>query len=210
MWETWVQSLGWENPLEKGKATHSSILAWRIPWTVQSTGSQRVGHDWWLFLSFPWHIKPLVSPPQAYSFPMTLWGIALYLWSWHPFYRLKHWGSEMFINLPKATRGGVGKAKLNQGMWCKKQLFLQGSCMLAPRERWKVKVKVKLLSRARLLVTPWIVACTKLLCPWDFQGKSTGVGCHFLLQGIFPTQGSNPGLSHCRQTLYHLSHQGSG
>ena len=34
MWETWVQSLGWEDPLETGKATHSSILAWRIPWTV--------------------------------------------------------------------------------------------------------------------------------------------------------------------------------
>ena len=34
MWETWVQSLGWEDPLEKGKATDSSILAWRIPWTV--------------------------------------------------------------------------------------------------------------------------------------------------------------------------------
>ena len=33
MWETWVRSLGWEDPLEKGKATHSSILAWRIPWT---------------------------------------------------------------------------------------------------------------------------------------------------------------------------------
>ena len=34
MWETWVQSLGWEDPMEKGKATHSSILAWRIPWTT--------------------------------------------------------------------------------------------------------------------------------------------------------------------------------
>ena len=45
MWETWVRALGWEDPLEKGKATHSSILAWRIPWTVQSLGSQRVGHD---------------------------------------------------------------------------------------------------------------------------------------------------------------------
>ena len=45
MEETWVQSLGWEHPLEKGTATHSSILAWRIPWTVQSMGSQRVGHD---------------------------------------------------------------------------------------------------------------------------------------------------------------------
>ena len=36
VWETWVQSLGWEDPLEKGRATHSSILAWRIPWTISS------------------------------------------------------------------------------------------------------------------------------------------------------------------------------
>ena len=50
---------------------------------------------------------------------------------------------------------------------------------------------------------------TRLLCPWDFPGKNTRVGCHFLLQGIFPTQGWNPGLLHCRQMLYHLSHQGS-
>ena len=46
MGETWVRSLSWEDPLEgKGKAPHSSILAWRIPWIVESTGSQRVGHD---------------------------------------------------------------------------------------------------------------------------------------------------------------------
>ena len=45
MWETWVQSLGWEDPLEKGKATHSSILAWRIPGTILSIGLQRVRHD---------------------------------------------------------------------------------------------------------------------------------------------------------------------
>ena len=47
--ETWVRSLGWQDPLEKGKATHSSILAWRIPYTVQSMGSQRVRHDWVTF-----------------------------------------------------------------------------------------------------------------------------------------------------------------
>ena len=46
---------------------------------------------------------------------------------------------------------------------------------------------------------------TRLFHPWDFPGKSTRVGCHFLLQRIFPTQGLNPGLLHCRQTLYHLS-----
>ena len=50
MKETWVQSLGQEDPLEKGMATHFSILAWRIPWKeeagrLQSIGSQRVGHD---------------------------------------------------------------------------------------------------------------------------------------------------------------------
>jgi len=50
MWETQVRSLGQEDPLEKEMATHSSILAWRIPWTeepgrLQSTGSQRVGHN---------------------------------------------------------------------------------------------------------------------------------------------------------------------
>ena len=50
MQETWVRSLGWEDPLEKGMATHSSILAWRILWTeetgrVLSMGSQKVGHD---------------------------------------------------------------------------------------------------------------------------------------------------------------------
>ena len=42
---------------------------------------------------------------------------------------------------------------------------------------------------------------TRLLHPWNSPGKNTGVGCHFLLQGIFLTQGSNPGLPHCRQTL---------
>ena len=50
VWETWVRSLSWEDPLEEGMATHSSILAWRIPWTekpggLQFIGSPRVGYD---------------------------------------------------------------------------------------------------------------------------------------------------------------------
>ena len=50
MWETWIRSLGWEDPLEKGMSNHFSILAWRIPWTeepgvLQSMESQRVRHD---------------------------------------------------------------------------------------------------------------------------------------------------------------------
>ena len=51
VWETWVQPLGWEDPLERGMETYSSILAWKIPWTRESGGLpsirlQRVGHDW--------------------------------------------------------------------------------------------------------------------------------------------------------------------
>ena len=49
---------------------------------------------------------------------------------------------------------------------------------------------------------------TRLLCPWNSPGKNTGVGSHSLRHGIFLTQGSNPGLLHCRQILYHLSYWG--
>ena len=78
-------------------------------------------------------------------------------------------------------------------------------------ESWTIKKAVSEVTQSfPTLCDPMDgVTCTRLLHPWGFLGKSTGVGCHFLLQGIFPTQGSNPGLLHCRQALYHLSHQGS-
>ena len=67
MQETWVPSQGWEDPLEKGRATHSSILAWRIPWTIQSMGSQRVGHDWvtFTFFTFMGGFKYLWNPTYS-------------------------------------------------------------------------------------------------------------------------------------------------
>ena len=68
--------------------------------------------------------------------------------------------------------------------------------------------KMKSLSCVRLFVSPWTIAYQASLS-MGFPGKNIGVGCHFLLQGIFPTQGSNPGLQHCRQVLYPLSHQRS-
>ena len=70
-----------------------------------------------------------------------------------------------------------------------------------------MKVKVKSLSRVRLFATRRTIAYQAP--PSMGFSKSAGVDCHFLLQGIFQTQGSNPGLLHCRQTLYRLSHQGS-
>ena len=61
MWETQVQSPGWEDPLEKGIAIHSSTIAWRIPWTeepgrLQPMGLQRVGHDLATSLHFTWTV----------------------------------------------------------------------------------------------------------------------------------------------------------
>ena len=59
-------------------------------------------------------------------------------------------------------------------------------------------------SHIRLFATPWTI-----YSPWNSTGQNTGVGSLSLLQGIFPTQGSNPGLPHCRWILYQLSHKGS-
>ena len=56
---------------------------------------------------------------------------------------------------------------------------------------------------------PYGLSPARLLCPWDSSGKNTRVDYHFLIQGIFSTQGSNPGLLHCRQILYLLHHEGS-
>ena len=67
----------------------------------------------------------------------------------------------------------------------------------------KVKEKEKSLSGVRLLRPHGQYS------PWNSSGQNTGVGNLSLLQGIFPTQGSNPGLPHCRQILYHQSHKGS-
>ena len=90
MWETWVWSLGWEDPLEKGMATHSSILAWRIPWNVPSMGSQRVGHDWATSTILPtsnlsftrkWE---LILFPQSINYSLNFCGCQLYLHYYNP------------------------------------------------------------------------------------------------------------------------------
>ena len=80
MWETWVRSLSWEDPLEKEMAIHSSTIAWKIPRTeqpgrLQSMGSQRVGHDWAtsLHCDVPW---------CSYCCISCAWGLSSYLNLW--------------------------------------------------------------------------------------------------------------------------------
>ena len=78
--------------------------------------------------------------------------------------------------------------------------------ILSKELAWKWKWSCSVVSDS---LRPHGLQTTRLLRTWDFPGKSARVDCHFLLQGIFPTQESNMGLPHCRQTLYRLSHQGS-
>ena len=67
----------------------------------------------------------------------------------------------------------------------------------------------QLLSCVQLFATSWTAAHQSPLVQGNSPGKNTGVSYHALLQGIFPTQGLNPGLLHCRRILYQLSHQGT-
>ena len=71
-----------------------------------------------------------------------------------------------------------------------------------------MKVKVLVTQSCPLFCDPMDYIAHQTHCPWNSPSKNTGVGSHSLLQGIFLTQGSNPGLLHCRQILYCLSHQG--
>ena len=83
-----------------------------------------------------------------------------------------------------------------------------------PRKIASSQIILYMCVHAHLLAQSCPTLCNPMDCSLvgfsvhgDFPGKSIGVGCHVLLQGIFPTQGLNPGLLHCSWTLYHLSHQ---
>ena len=162
MQETRVQSLGWEDPLEKEMATHSSILAQKIPWMeepggLQSMGSQRVGHDCATSLHFT---SPITESP-CFPYP--------------------HQHSVLSKDFDIANLANVDYEQCCGGLVTK-------SCPT--------------------LATPGLQP-SMFLYPQDSPGKNTEVGCHFLLQGIFLTQGLNLGLLHCRHILYLLSYQGS-
>ena len=92
-------------------------------------------------------------------------------------------------------------------MWSRNELDRTEQLTL-PRIYVCICVKVKSLSHVRLFATPWTVAY-QASPSMGFSRQEYWVGYHFLLQEIFPTQGLNPGLPRCRQTLYCLSHQGS-
>ena len=85
--------------------------------------------------------------------------------------------------------------ELNQGLLHCRQILYQLSYQGSLKWKWSHSVMSNSLR-------PHGLYPTRILSPWDFPGKSTGGGCHFLLQGIFPTQGSNAGLLHYRQRCF--------
>ena len=118
MWETWVWSLGWEDPLEKEMATHSSILAWKIPWTeapgrLQSMGSQRVGHDWATSLSSVKTVLPIRLSVQPMH-PATCF-------LWRPWAR--HLGGDTWQSRERVVRPQQGPQSWEPPAWAGNHLL---------------------------------------------------------------------------------------
>ena len=84
---------------------------------------------------------------------------------------------------------------------------ISGRKITSNQVQWSGKYVCRVTQSRLTLCDPMDCSLARLLRPWDSPGKNTGVGCHALLQGIFPTQGSNPGLLHCKQILYRVSNR---
>ena len=111
MWETWVWSPGWQDPLEKGKSTHSSILTWRLPWTIYSMGSQRVGHDWVTFTLTETGGMNFLPAPTERRFRPSYW--------WFPVWaQVKNHGWDLITVSNQSSRNEV------------RLLFTTWSCIL--------------------------------------------------------------------------------
>ena len=92
------------------------------------------------------------------------------------------------------------------------QLAFATSCYITNHPKTcglKSSNRLSLTESERCSVVSNCLCLHGLYSPWNYPGQNTGVGSLSLLQGIFPTQGANPGLPHCRRILYQLSHQGS-
>ena len=111
MWETRLRSLGWEDPLEEGKATHSSVLSWRILWTVLSMGRKELDTTGWLSLSLSKKVYTEIPlPPSSSSLlrrptpspPNTLIAVFIILWIHLKFSlsQCNHIGINIFLICP--------------------------------------------------------------------------------------------------------------
>ena len=201
MRETWVRSLDWEDPLEKGMATHPSLLAWRILWTeapggLESMGSQRVRHDWVTqHSSAHWNNRQTPSREKTVD-PFT--GCCLFSNSHLSPVYLNFFDTPSPCDLTKTVRQHLSGAEetctqpfLSSMSWSSLCTFVAFQ-LLWQSGGLSLPDPPHILSHFRhvqLFAIPWTVAHQATLCPWDSPGKNAGMGCHAPLQGIFPSQG---------------------
>ena len=199
-----------------GNGNPLRFLAWKVLWTerpggLQSTGSQSHTQlwDWAIFIALPVSPVPIhiiyQKGPKGHFWPnqfnsvqnrpSCLLNPLEILVGRTPREGQEGWGSGW------DGRGG------DRGTWrsFQQELFAkqQGSYFSILTTHCLSWCVWKSLSHVWLFATPWTI------CPWNSPGHDTGVGSPSLLQGVFPTQRLNPGLPHCRQILYQLSHKGS-
>ena len=173
-------------------ATHSSVLAWRIP-----------GMGWILIGCSPWGRQELDTTERLhFHFSLSCIGEG----NGNPFQcsclgESQGRGSLVGCHLWGHTESDMTEATQQQ----QQQQCIYINAILPICPSWVFVCLCVLITQACMTAIPWTIAC--LLCPWNAPGKNTRVGSHALLQGIFLTQGSNPGLLHCRQILYHWSYQ---
>ena len=168
-------------------APHSSTLAWKTPWKeepgrLQSMGLLGVRHNWATSLSlFTFmHWRRNGNPLQCSCLENPRVGEPDGLPSMGS-HRVRHDWSDL-----AAAAAAVRGYKYHEN----NKIQLNVNCCLVAKS-------------CLSLLQPHRLKSTRLLCPWDFPGKNTGVGCHLLLQGIFSTQESNLCLLNLRQILYH-------
>ena len=191
-------------------ATHSSVLAWRIPGTEEpdglpSMGSHRVGHNWSNLAAAAAAKSPLKEKrPGRLTSVFTVrqsqdskWKLKPRKFSldlerhpwWFPQVNFKCPICLSFLDTsPTVQRRGVDWMDYlsTLDVWC-----FDVSCVVDGLPRATLKCVYMCVCST---LWPHGLWPTKLLYPWSFPGKNTGTGCHFLLQGIFPTQGSNTSL----------------
>ena len=164
-------------------ATHSSILVWRIP------GTEEPGRL---------HIESMGSQRVGHHWATNTHAHTILI-------------QETLIAQPISIRNSRKYQDDLGPDSILKDLFSKKTVEVSPWARWggwRKKVKL-LITQPCPTLQPCGLWPTRLLCPRNFPGKNPGVGNHYLLQGIFLTQESRPGLLHCRQILYCLSHHGS-
>ena len=193
--------------LEEEMATHSSVLAWRIPGTGEpggllSMGSHRVGHDWSDLTAATaaagCHCCCLVA--KLCTTLVTTWTcIDCHVPLSMGFPRQDYW-SIFFSRESSWPRGWTHISCIAGGLFTTEPPGKPLGCHLC----------VCLVAQScPTLCDPMDCSPPDSSVHGDSPGKNPGVGCYALLQGIFPTQGLNPGLLYYRQILYHLSQQGS-